>query len=267
MAPKRPHPDSPRVLPWVVGNLFPVLLFCTIYFTLFAALWGPPRPWKWLLALSLVVALCLGVDTTSGRSARRRGTPSGSRAAQARARWPAWRLAGSASAGLILIGCGVYQALGIEVNVGNHPVLYGLCFVVSVGIGVPLIALTWPHERWRRAPTPRDAPQRPREVGAFLPGERDEGPGTTLKLPKPGTDGYAGVWGGFGSKPAYKAWQPRSSPAAGTGEPVPERFRRLRLRRRPGLRRTSAGSPLLSILVGVLALVGAALITYGCAVT
>jgi hypothetical protein len=53
-----------------------------------------------------------------------------------------------------------------------------------------------------------------------------------MRFPRFGGQSNNGVYGGFGSKPADKAWTPSSQASAEPTERVPKRFRRLRLRRR-----------------------------------
>lgn len=254
----------PRIVGWVLRNLPLVLLLCVGYFASFSPLWGPSRAWKWMLAASLVPALCLGLDLRTWQLGRRRRHRPGTREAQARAAWPTWRRVGAIYAGVVIAGIGFYQSLGIEADVGKVPLISGLCLIVSLGIGIPLVIIAWPRERWRRSAAPPRVKVRGRTVGEPPRGMQDTGKGTSIRVPTPPASGHAGVWGGFGTKPAPRVWTPGRPSAAPSDEPVPPRFRRLRLLRRPGLRRTRAGTPVLAMAVTLIALVAAALVTYGC---
>lgn len=158
-----------------------------VYTLAFWQVWGPLRTWKAALAILLVGSLAMAL--VPGRSA---GAPD--RGGRARAAWPARRRVGSVAAGLLVVVAGILQSLGREVDVAAVPLVSGLCLVVSVALGVILIALGLPRERWRRRRTlAGEAPS----GAAFHPTGA-----LAAKVPIPPDPGYQGVWGGVGSRPA-----------------------------------------------------------------
>lgn len=191
----RSQAPGPNPVSLFVGNLPVVVLFAAGYFGGFAYLWGPMRPWKVILAVAVVLALCFALDRR-GRKAKHRAAPrAGSRAAEAEAAWPWWRRVAAIFAGLAIAGIGVYQSLGIEVDISYYPLISGLCFIVSLGFGIPLALIALPRKRWR--PGVRS-------------GRAKRTRGATMSVSPPAGGGHSGVWGGFGSKPARKPWKPGS---------------------------------------------------------
>lgn len=218
-------------------NLPAVLLFSAGYFVFFSALWGPLRPWKLAVAAGVVVGLCLGLDL---RDPWRR-VARGGRRSRAGAPWPTWRRVGATTAGALLCFAGLYQATGREVDVGNlYPLLSGLCLIVSLAIGVILIVRAQPRVPWRRKgprPPPRLTPPGPPPA----PRRRARVEGSAMEVPVPREQGYLGIWGAVGTRPARPAWKPGGSKSpAGPGETVPPRFGRLRLTRRTRSREAPA---------------------------
>jgi hypothetical protein len=82
-----------------------------------------------------------------------------------------------------------------------------------------------------------------------------------VKPPKAPSDGYGGLWGGFGSKPAPEAWTPGGDAEPAPKEPVPRRWRGLRLvrARRPRTRLSTA----LDLAMLALGLLAAVLLVWG----
>ena len=115
------------------------------YVGFFSMLWGPLAAWKVVVGIGLWLLLGVGLavgdpEPKAIRRPRRRFQP-GERAARARARWPAARRYSATLGGILLCAIGIGQAAGIEVEVGNYPLLCGLCIIVSLAVGVPLIAI------------------------------------------------------------------------------------------------------------------------------
>jgi hypothetical protein len=234
----------------VVRNLPVVLFSCGAYFVFFSALWGPLAPWKIVVAAGILVGLCLGLDLQDswGRVGRAR------RRVPENARWPLWRRGGAILAGVLVCLAGLYQATGREVDVGGrYPLLSGLCVVVSLAVGILLIARAWPQQPWRRRIPPHA--QRPDSRDAKRSRRKPvHAGGSSIPVPAPRDLGFSGVWGGFGSRPAHPIWRPCGTSATdGPAEPVPRRFRLLHLRRRR--RSHEEPAPVFAkVLLGLLAL-------------
>ena len=188
--------QGPTVGGLVGRNLPVVLLFAAGYFGGFSVLWGPVEAWKIVIAGVLVACLLVALDLGARR---RRKLATGNRAAHAEAQWPWWRRGAAIVGGSLLGGIGVYQSLGIEVDVGHlYPLISGLCLIVSLAFGISLVLVALPRERWRRKPASH--------ARAATKGAR----GSTMKVSAPRGEGHSGVWGGFGSKPGRKTWRPGS---------------------------------------------------------
>lgn len=76
---------------------------------------------------------------------------------------------------------------------------------------------------------------------------------------------HTGMYGGVGTRPAHSVWKPGGSSASDEHEPVPARFRKLRIRRRRPRRPESApfGIIMPLILIGFFALLGLFLLWKG----
>ncbi len=242
MSPSISHDAAPRVAPTLARNLPIALLFCAGYFVFFSAVWGPVTRPKILIAALIVVGLALGLRLSDprreARAARRRQRPGG-RAAVDRASWPWWRRAGLLVSGVLLCAAAIYQSLGFEVDLSAYPLLSGLCLILGCAVGATLIGYGWPRERWTRKRRRRHESEQSATLARRRPVPEPPESGnvrtgtSSYRMPTPKDLGFSGLWGGFGSKPARRIWKPgatRSSTSA--SEPVPRRFRGLRLIRR-----------------------------------
>ncbi len=243
-------------------NLPIVLLCSTGYFVFFSAVWGPLRPWKILVAAGIVLGLALALRVSDpraeARSARKRRQPGG-REAAAKAAWPWWRRAGAVLSGSLLCFAGIYQSLGLEVDLRAYPLISGLCLIVSIALGVTLIARGWPRERWHRKPASKRTRERAQARAQHVPRGRPRTPpaapvpstGSAFRMPIAKDTGFTGMWGGVGTRPGRRIWKPgsTSSPPVESG-PVPARFRGLRLLRRR--RSREAPMPASALLLVVL---------------
>jgi len=255
--PRRAIASARRILLGAIGNL-PLVLLCTFgYVVFFSQVWGPVRPWKVIVLALIVLGLCLGLDLGRFGGLLRLRTGPRRHAAAARAAWPPWRRAGALLAGGLLAFAGIYQSLGLEVNLAAYPLVSGLCLIVSVGVGGLLLAAAWPRERWRRktprVPRTRGSRHRGgRVVDVRAPRRTPGAGGSTFHLPMPRETGFQARWGGVGSAPAPRIWTPGGRhPAEGTLEPVPERLRRVHLLRRvrSKMAPTSPWATLLFVLI------------------
>ncbi len=247
----------------LLRNLPLALLFSTGYLVFFSQLWGPLHPVKVVAAALLLVggSLSLAPAGTERPRIRIPGRPRReSRASVERATSPVWRRVAAMVTGLDLCFIGLWQTFGTEA--GRYVLLSGLCFIVSLALGVSMFVYGLPRARRRRARGDDGAGSPPStpwpDKGGGTPAlDNVDVRGSSFQVPIPKHTGNVGWFGGVGSKPAPRAWTPGGRRTVQGRGPVPEKFRGLKLLR--GRRsRVARGMPLgflllLLVIIGLIA--------------